>query len=252
MNSKKQFTRRQRFFQIAHGGICGLGAAALSSGDLFTITVFTYLMVGNYKYGRAGQIDTLDELKEAFIASVIWPYLAWKKLDQDLQSSEPITYAVYVNHVYAGSLTDAEYSAIKRNVMHDGYVYAAQLTNAVKMVFYLFSHFMTGMPILAFWSMLGLAYFEPGWYSSALAVFQQGPEAIREVIGKYVSVLATLWVMSWGITVAWSGTSGFQNKFSNAVTRLIRQRLEIVAEGDVMLLQNTLGTAQCRGGIDNP
>ncbi len=243
---KQKFNR----YQLAYGAICGLiaGVAAFVFSGAFNpilaIFIIAFFLVGKEKYGEKNISDT-SGLKGLLVVSVIWPYLAWKKLDQSLQTPSAITYNAYVNHVFVGTLSDTDHSAIMRQVLRDPRIYIAQLMNVGRIVITLLNLFIESVPILAFWSFLGLAYFEPEMFNTVLTVIQQGPVAIRETIEKYFSLLIMLWMMTMMVIAMISiRTVGFQNKFYEAYTRLLRQKLQVAAEGNVFLESNLMVAVQ--------
>lgn len=235
-------TKKYNRFNIAHGGICGLVAAlaatAASGGGFSPVLVLLFMsffLVGNAKYGP-GNLKDLSGLKSALVASATWPYLAWNQLDKKFQTPSATTYNAYVNEVFVGTLSDADYSAILRQVLRDPRCYIAQLVNAGWIVVKALDSFVVGVPMLAFWSLLWMAYFDTELYSNVIAILQQGPTAIRELVGKYFTLLVWLWVTTLMLQfVMRGGVPGFQNKFEQETSKLLRQRLKVAAEGEVML-----------------
>ena len=235
-------TSRVRFFFIVHGAICGtiafLLATALGGGlsPMLTILLSAAFIFGNVKYGPTYPNSAAD-LKAGLRASLTSPYLFWKDLDRQFQNPTETTYDAYVNGVHVGQLTDADYSSIKRAVLRDPRPYVAQLLNAVWVAFKALDNFVIGMPILAFWGMVALAFVDPSVYSQILAAIQQGPEVISEAVSKYSMFALQLWLLAMIVQgVIFMRVPGFENKFASAMTKLLRQRLRVAAEGDVTLI----------------
>jgi hypothetical protein len=234
-------------FNIAHGVICGIIAVCISTAVggghanvALTLFIVAYFLFGNGKYGP-GKLASWPSLKSALVASAIWPYLAWKKLDQAFQNPSTMVYNAYVNDVFVGTLTDADYSAIKRQVLRDHRVYIAQLLNVVRIAIKTLDNFLLGVPVLAFWGLLYLAYFEPTLYANAISTIQQGPVAIHSAVENYFWLLVLSWMMVLMVqSVLFFRIPGFQNKFVQAYTRMLRQKLNVAAEGDVTLVSNVV------------
>lgn len=232
-------------YQVLHGGICGLVAVLVSiaiyggghPNPVMPLLMMTYFIIGNAQYGP-GRLQSGADLKTALFTSVVWPFLVWMKFDERLKHPTSTTYHVFINDVCVGALSDSEYSVIRRQVLRDPRIYVAQLLNTGWIIFKTLDYFVIGVPLLAFWSMLGFAYFEPTWYGNVIAVIQQGPDVIREVVEKYVSFLLQIWVVALMVDTAIRGgvVLGFQNKFKQAITRLLRQHLKVAAIGDLTLI----------------
>ena len=242
-----KITGRVHFFVVAHGVICGtisfllstwLGKA-LSSADAFLplTALFTVTFIfANAKYGPVYP-NSIADLKAGLRASLTFPYLFWKDLDKRFQTPTETVYDAYVNGVHVGQLTDADYSAIKRAVLRDPRPYGAQLLNAVWVAVKALDNFVIGMPILVFWGMVVLAFVDPSVYSQILSAIQQGPDVISDAVSKYSVSVLQLWLMAVIVQgVIFMRVPGFENKFSAAMTRLLRQRLRVAAEGDVALI----------------
>lgn len=227
-------------FQIAHGAICGLFAAAIpallfgTATPFLTILITTYCLLGNAKYGTT-KMSSRADMKAALVASVIWPYLAWKQYDKELQELSDIIYDAWLNSVHVGTITEVDYNAIKRRVLHDPRVYVAQTLNAGKMLSKTLDSFVIGVPMLAFWGMLVLAYADPTVYSGVLTIIQD-PEAIRKAASLFVMPVLVLWSIAYSIQFFVLGRiPGFENKFDQQITRLLRMHLKVAAEGGIAL-----------------
>lgn len=239
MNRKA--TARTRLFAVAHGVICAVPAGILATiigggfSPILSLILSAFWIGGNAKYGPRHMNNAAD-LKAGLIASATWPYLFWKELDRRFQEPSDTTYDALVNGVFVGALSDADYSAIKRQVLRDPRVYLAQILNAGWVALRAFDSFVVGIPMLAFWGMVLLAYFEPEVYGAVLLIVQQGPGAIREAVGKYLSLAVQLWVFALiAQAVMLRTVAGFENKFSQAITRRLRQKLKVAADGNVEL-----------------
>lgn len=244
MESKPRNPLWLRVLDLVTGGVlAGVVSNLLCGGfsPLMTLFLLTYFYFGKTKYGPQGALQSLEDVKTSFFASIVWPYLAWKKLDHDLQEPSSATYDAYVNEVRVGTLSDADYSKIKRQVLRDPRLYFAQVMNVGWVAIKALDTFVLGIPILAFWVLFALAYFEPEAYGSILATLQEGPDAIRAAANSYIGILTQLWFVSLLIQAVVRGhVPGFTNAFDAATTRLLRRQLGVAAEGDVILHRQVL------------
>ena len=244
MESKSRNPLWLRVLDLVTGGVlAGVISNLLSGGFSPPMTLFllTYFYFGKAKYGPQGALQSLEDVKTSFFASVAWPILAWKKLDQDLQKPSSATYDAYVNEVHVGTLSDAEYSKIKRQVLRDPRLYFAQVMNLCRVAVKALDTFFLGIPILAFWTLFALAYFEPEAYATILGVLREGPDAISAAANRYMAILIQLWLVSLLVQATVRGhLPGFTNVFDAATTRLLRRQLGVAAEGDVILHRQVL------------
>lgn len=244
MKSKSRNPLWLRVLDLVTGGVLAGSVSYLLTGafsPFLTVILLAYLYFGKAKYGPQGELLCLEDAKDSLIASVAWPYLAWKKLDQDLQEPSSATYDAFVNDVHVGTLSDADYSTIKRQVLRDPRLYFAQVFNLGWVAIKAFDSFFLGIPVLAFWGLFALAYFEPEAYGSIIATLQQGPDSIRDAANRYMWILVELWFVSLLIQAVVRGhVPGFTNVFDAATTRLLRRQLGVAAEGDVILHRQVL------------
>lgn len=239
MESKPRNPLWLRVLDLVTGGVlAGVVSNLLCGGfsPLMTLFLLTYFYFGKTKYGPQGALQSLEDVETSFFASIVWPYLAWKKLDQDLQEPSSATYDAYVNEVHVGTLSDAEYSKIKRLVLRDPRLYFAQVLNLGWVAFKAFDTFVLGIPMLAFWGLIALAYFAPESHGEILSTLQQGPDAIRGFVNRYMELLIEVWFIALlAQGVVRGRVPGFTNVFALATTRQLRRQLRVAAEGDVIL-----------------
>ncbi|MBU2434576.1 MAG: hypothetical protein KJ716_13175 [Gammaproteobacteria bacterium] len=228
-----------RLLDLVTGGVAAGVIAYLVTGGfspVLTGFLLSYLYFGKAKYGPLGPLTSFDDVKASLFASLAWPYLAWKKLDRDLQTPSSVTYDAYVNEVFVGELSDPDYSAIKRQVLRDPRLYFAQVLNLGWVGFKALDTFFLGIPMLAFWGLIALAYFAPETYGEILTTIQNGPEAIRDFASRYMGLLIQVWFLALLVqAVARGHVPGFTNVFAQATTRHLRRKLRVAAEGEVVL-----------------
>lgn len=214
------------------------------ASPFLSLILSSYLFFGKMTYAP-GELLCFDDVKAALFASFAWPYLAWKKLDHDLQPPSSGTYDAYVNDVFVGSVSRSDYLNIQRQVLRDYRLYFAQVFNLGRVIIKALDTFIMGIPVLAFWGMFALAYFAPENYESILSSLQQGPDAIRALANGYMTILLEVVFFFLFFTAVIRGyVPGFSNVFAVAANRHLRRLLRVAAEGDVTLhLQIVLPTA---------
>lgn len=239
METKPRNTLWLRVLDIVTGGVMVGTVAYLMPGSFshgLALSLLAYMYFGKATYGPQGALTCLDDVKASFVACLAWPYLAWKKLDQELQAPSSATYDAYVNEVFVGELSDDDYSRIKRQVLRDTRLYFAQVLNLGWVAFKAFDTFVLGIPMLAFWGLIALAYFAPESYGEILSTLQQGPDAIRGFVNRYMELLIEVWFIALlAQGVVRGRVPGFTNAFALATTRQLRRQLRVAAEGDVIL-----------------
>lgn len=249
METKPQNPLWLRLLDFITGIVLAGCLAYLLTGEpspFLSLILASYLFFGKTTYGPQGELLCLDDVKASLFASFAWPYLAWKKLDQDLQAPSSVTYDAYVNDVHVGMLSDAVYSAIKRKVLRDHRLYFAQVMNLGWVVIKSFDTFFLGIPMLAFWGMFALAYFEPESYGIILTKLQQGPDAIRDVANRYMMLLIELWFFSLLVQAVIHGRfPGFANVFERSTAQLLRRHLKVASDGNVVLVSH-VDLSACR------
>ena len=228
-----------RLLDLVTGGVMAGTIAFVVTGGFspfLTLILLSYLYFGKAKYGPPGALTCLDDVKASVIASLAWPYLAWKKMDQELQAPSSATFDASVNEVFVGELSDTDYSRIKRQVLRDPRLYFAQVLNLGWVAIKAMDTFVLGIPMLAFWGLIALAYFAPESYGEILSTLQQGPDAIRGFVNRYMELLIEVWFIALlAQGVARGRVPGFTNVFALATTRHLRRQLRVAAEGEVVL-----------------
>ncbi len=219
---------------VTAGTTAYLLTATFSPGLIMLL--LTYLMLGKAKFGPQGPLHSLSDLKNSLVAGLIWPYLAWKKLDQELQEPSSTVYDAFVNEVHVGTIEDSVYRKIKRQAFRDPRLYVAQLANAGLVASKAIDSFVLGFPVLAFWGLIALAYLEPEAYGTVITTLQQGPSAIVAMTSRYMEIVVLTWLISLMVQAAIRGfVPGFTNVFSRAISLRLRQHLKISSEGEVTL-----------------
>lgn len=236
-------TTRSKLFLALHGAVIGSIAAVVSSalwGWSYSPLTFELLVIPalavNAKYGIS-TMNNFADLKAGLQASIAWPHTLWKVLDRKYQEPNDTIYDVFVNDVVAGIVTDDEYMQIKRDALHDPRVYFAQITNTLKIITKAVDSFVIGVPLMAFWGLIVLAYYEPSVYTSFIQAIQQGPANLTMAVSRYFWLLVLLWGLALIVqSVITMRVPGFENKFDQAVAKRLRHYLGVAAEVDVKLI----------------
>lgn len=156
-----------------------------------------------------------------------------------IDAADSPTWDVEVNQVKAGTITDADYAAIRLRVFYDFRTYAAQVVNLFRVALNSFDYCYRAIPLGLFWVGVALAIFSPETISSVLAALQHAtPSDMRHAVVTAGSLLAILMIVSVGFH--WMlGLSrfGFINRFDEATGTAVRKHCGVVAEGSIMLVR---------------
>ena len=146
---------------------------------------------------------------------------------------------VQMNDVEVGRVEDADYAQMRLDVANDPRVYFAQLGNVIRGAFNVLSSGYTAVPIFAFWVLLALAVVSPttlvDWLATERAL---SPSELAASITTGATLLATSLLLTVVFCqVLGLSSFGFTNCFNAAVGRLVRQRLGVMAAGNLVLTQ---------------
>lgn len=154
-----------------------------------------------------------------------------------IEANNSPAWDVQVNQVKVGTITDAEYAAIRYRVFSDARPYCAQGMNVLRVTLNSFDYFYRAIPVGVFWVAVGFAVFAPDAFRDSISAIQH---ATSSELSQAVSVAVRLLVLTMVLVVVfyWAfGLSrlGFVNRFDDAIATLVRQRCAVPAEGTIVL-----------------
>jgi hypothetical protein len=168
------------------------------------------------------------------------------RLAKRARAENLIEWTVEMNGVNVGTITDAEYAAIRLAVFSNTGHYVRQLRNLGRVAFRIFDYCYAGIPIAAFWIMGGLAILEPDVFTSIIAAFQKsGPDAVAQALSVAAQLFIPFAIMIFGMhtLIGMSPRFGFVNQFSEATMHAVRTRCGVAAEGSMQLVRWEHGAA---------
>lgn len=156
-----------------------------------------------------------------------------------VESSDGPDWDVELNGVNVGKISDSDYAAIRQKVFRDGRLYVAQLLNCGRVLMRVFDSMLMTVPVLAFWGLLVVAFVSPETCTEALNELRTAtPPSIAKFASFLFTIMMALGLMSAGLSASLTGARfGFVNRFGEATTGILRRRLHVAAEGDIVLVR---------------
>jgi hypothetical protein len=150
-----------------------------------------------------------------------------------------VEWDVELNGVKVGTVSDADYAAIRLQVFGDIWLYLAQVANVGRILLRIADSMITSIPIVAFWAMLGLGVFAPDQCAIALADLRSVTPAEIALFAHFVfGSMMVVGLLATAINVALLGANfGFVNQFSEAIALKLRHKLGVAAEGHLKLVR---------------
>ncbi len=160
-------------------------------------------------------------------------------LQARVDGSDVADWDVELNGVNVGKISDSDYAAIRQQVFADGGLYAAQLLNCGRVLIRVFDSMLMTVPVLAFWGLLAVAIVAPEICTEALNELRTVTPASLAKFATFVfTFMMTLGLLTAGMSAALTGARfGFVNRFSEATAGMLRRRLRVPADGDVVLVR---------------
>lgn len=149
------------------------------------------------------------------------------------------TWAVRLNDIEVGTMSDAEYAALCLRTYQDKRVFVAQAFNLVKGVSGLMNQFFIAIPVFAFWLLMLLIFVEPETFVTALAELQKQGAPMTAILHakQLLYVSAVLWLFGFLIWLGLAGkTFGFVDCFEVAINKALRMHFKTEAEGNFNLI----------------
>ena len=158
------------------------------------------------------------------------------KLSARIEAGDQGSWAVRLNGVELGTITDRDYAAMQRTVFRDGRVAVAQLVNIGRVAFVVFDKLVLGVPIVAFWIAIGLLLFVPESYVDLVRELQKLDPSALAVTAKHFLQIGLMFAMvAFGAMATCGYRFGFRNRYSESIGRLLRQHFRTSVVGDLEL-----------------
>lgn len=152
-------------------------------------------------------------------------------------------WSVRVNGVTVGTVSDATYAEIRRDIFFDPRVYAAQLMNMGAILNRVVDYLFLAIPLGVFWAAVACYFFAPATFAETVASLQKvTPAEAGAALGSVVRLFGVLSVMVIGVHFALGRRFGFVNHFDEACADRLRRKTNCPAEGRVDLYRIVDGT----------
>lgn len=162
-------------------------------------------------------------------------------LESRIAANTGPTRDVAVNQVKVGTITDADYAAIRLRVFSDARPYYSQALNIFRVAFKSLDYCYRAIPLALFWMAVALAVIAPDTFGETVSAFQNANATeVKQALGVAGSLLA--FTMAMVVMVHWAlGLSrfGFVNCFEEAVGTAVRQHCAVAADGSIVLSRLT-------------
>jgi hypothetical protein len=160
-------------------------------------------------------------------------------LDRRMAAVDGPVWDVELNQVKVGTISDAEYAAIRRKCFTDPRLYVAQVMNALRVILNAFDYFYRAIPLGLFWVIAALAGFSPDTIATVLAeLHKAGPDVIQGVARVLVVLMFMVVAMHWVLGLS---RFGFIDSFDEATGTALRKHCKVAAEGSIVLVRWTNG-----------
>lgn len=144
---------------------------------------------------------------------------------------------VHVNGIEVGSLPAKTYHAIVKDVRRDRRLYLAWTLSATHLVLRKLFQLFSAIPTIIVGLIILMALFSPELFTQLLVGLRTSePEAIAQGLRKLITTIATVAAFAFPLSAIFAPSHWrIQNPFASAISRKIRQVLEVPAEGELMV-----------------
>ncbi len=158
-------------------------------------------------------------------------------LTRRIESDAGPVWAVEVNDVPIGAITDAEYARYCLAALEDWRVFILQAANLLRAVLRVVNNALAAIPLAVFWGAAILAIHAPATLVEDLRLVLELPaEAISDGARALFSfVVAVVGVASVAVVAMDPGGFGLRNEFDAATGRRIRRHFGVTTDGKVSL-----------------
>lgn len=162
-----------------------------------------------------------------------------------ISADTALHWEVLINGVTVGSVSDTEYAQIQQAAFRDERLGMSQLLNAGHVMIVGASRLMVAIPLQFFWLAALYALYDAAGFLAMIAQLQAaGPETLVYTFQHLMTILLLIGTLWLGLSALTGSRMGFRNHYRERVAQLLRQRFDVVAEGDVILVPAMLGTAK--------
>lgn len=165
-----------------------------------------------------------------------------------ISTDAPISWAVCLNGVRIGNVSDAEYAAMQRHVLHDPRNAVAQICNLGRMASVVFDKIIVLVPQLFFWGIVAAAVFAPDSCTEVIRELQKADAAAITAMARTALHLGVSGALA-GVVfmVAMGFRFGYRNRYSEAIGRMVRLHCGASAEGDIQVWRLDLAGVAVQG-----
>lgn len=151
-------------------------------------------------------------------------------------NEHPVIWNVMMNGVHIGTISDAQYAAIQREVFQDARLVVSQSLNLGRVVLSAIDKSLVATPLVLFWIAIGLAIFSPESYVFMINGLQKADAtSIRSAALNLLQLaLPMMFVTIAGMAIV-GQRFGFKNYYGEATNRMLRQHCNTPVDGDVHL-----------------
>lgn len=159
-----------------------------------------------------------------------------------IKSQYDLQWEFQLNGVAVGSISDADFAAIRLKVLNDTRNYTAELMNACKVISKVIEYMYVSIPIGLFWLVVAVTILAPEVISASwneILNLSPAMQASMLIAGikKSVMVLAALSLYAVAINIVIGSRFGFINSFSAATATALRQHFGQTADGETKLVR---------------
>jgi hypothetical protein len=152
-----------------------------------------------------------------------------------------LRWAVRINGVMIGELTDARYARIRHAAFFDARVHFAQLMNLVATILRIFDWLLKTTPLLLFWMAVGMLAYAPDMFQEVLRQIQVlSPREVVAGISANAGTITGFAAIVSGTQAMFGGsTFGAVDRFDEEIGESVRRAMDCPAEGRVTLCPAT-------------
>lgn len=143
------------------------------------------------------------------------------------------TFNIFVNGVIVGTVTEDELNAIFRAVGGNWKTWMDQVGSIMESAGRFLKMMTTALVCLSVLAAFVSAYVNPAAVSATLAAMARSPAAIDEFTDAIFTAWVTMCVLMLGVSVFRGEAYGLRDHFALGVAALLRQKLNVAADGAV-------------------